>query len=415
MVESRCEKFFYVDGIMKLNKLLNLWQKNNLISKEQNENIIAFMKERQKENFFRFLKWLSIIGAFWIVGGVIATIYNLFQLDFIQKIWQFISKIFEAGFLFLNEYVLSPIHNFILSLFGNNYGYFYWGVSTLILFLLFNWLAIKTSTNKNIDKLNLSEEQKNILKTNFTFYTIAAVSLAATFCFFNMLLIPYNSYYSDSKIFPLWNVIGAITFISLAYKYSKALYLLFGIYFVSLSAGMFSGYNMACYWIGVSRPLMQIFIAIILLLIGYITTMKIKDEDSDGKIYIREKFSSIYNLTGLLMLFLALFIASFWGFEFDLSNGNYSNGEIVFANILFITTSIGAMYYGTKTESKLYFNYGLTFLILETYTLFCSRLWGIMPFGVGALLFGVLIVGTVKILKKIYIKKNIENAINKSE
>ena len=399
---------------MKLKKMLNLWEKNNLISREQNDNIVNFMKERQKENFFRFLKWLSVIGAFWIIGGFIATIYNLLELDFVQKICKFIFQIFEAGFLFLNQYIFLPVHNCILHFFGKNSGYFYMGIASLISFFLFNWLSIKTSTNNITDKLNLSEEQKNVLKTNFTFYTVASVSLASTFCFFNMLLIPYDSYYSSSKIFPLWNVVGAITFISLAYKYSKAIYLLFGIYFVSLSAGMFSGYDTACYWIGVSRPLMQIFIAIILLLVGHITSMKINDSESDDKNYIREKFSSIYNWTGLLMLFLALFIASFWGFEFDLtSNVNSSNAEIVFANILFIATSVGAMYYGTKTENKLFFNYGLTFLILETYTLFCSRLWGIMPFGISALLFGLLILGTVKILKKIYLKKAVEDTENK--
>jgi len=208
---------------MKLKKMLNLWQKNNLISKEQNENIIIFMKERQKENFFRFLKWMSIIGAFWIVCGFIATLYNIFELNFIQKIWGFISDIFAIIFLCLDKYIITPFHNFIFSLFDNNCGYFYGGISTLILFFLFNWLSIKTVKNKNIDKLNLSEEQKNVLKTNFTLYTIAAICLAATFCFFNMLLIPHNSYFSDSKIFPLWNVIGAITFIILAYRYSKAI------------------------------------------------------------------------------------------------------------------------------------------------------------------------------------------------
>ena len=389
--------------------MLSLWQKNNLISQEQNESIMIFMKERQKENFFRFLKWLSVIGAFWIIGGFIATIYNLLELDFIQKICKFIFQIFEAGFIFFNEYIFSPIHNCVLHFFGKNFGYFYMGIASLISFFLFNRLSIRTSTNNITDKLNLSEEQKNVLRTNFTFYTIAAVSLAAAFCFFNMLLIPYNSYYSPNKIFPLWNVIGAITFITLAYKYSKAIYLLFGIYFVSLSAGMFSGYDMACYWIGVSRPLMQIFIAVIILLIGYITTMKINENDSEETKYIKEKFASVYNWTGLLMLFLALFIASFWGFEFDLSSKHSSTAEIVFANLLFIGTSLGAMYYGTKTENKLFFNYGLTFLILETYTLFCSRLWGLLPFGLGSLMFGLLIIGTVKILKKMYIKKSAEN------
>ena len=70
--------------INKLNKLLNLWQQNQLITEEQNKKIYEFMKEQRKENFFRFLKWLSIIGAMWLVFGVIVTIINILELDFMH-------------------------------------------------------------------------------------------------------------------------------------------------------------------------------------------------------------------------------------------------------------------------------------------------------------------------------------------
>ena len=63
------------------------------------------------------------------------------------------------------------------------------------------------------------------------------------------------------------------------------------------------------------------------------------------------------------------------------------------------------MLYGAKTEQKIFFNYGLIFLIIETYTVICSRLVGYMPGGVSALLIGGLLIGTAKILQNIYLKK----------
>ncbi|MCR4880596.1 MAG: hypothetical protein K6A44_01405 [bacterium] len=390
----------------KINKLLDLWEKNNLISKEQNANISAFMKERQKETFFRFLKWVSIIGAFWVVGGLIATIINIFELDFMQKIVDFIIKSGTFIIGIINDYIWQPIYNLIYGWFGDNWGYFVWGICCIILFCLFKFLSEKFSVNKDVDKLNLSDEQKNILKTSWIFDVFSAISLAAAFCLFNMLFIPHDSYYSNNKIFPICDVLGCVTFVALAYRYLKPMYLLFGIYFAALSVGMFWGYGYASYWIGASRPVVQIMLSIILLLVGYISEY-LTEED-----FIKEKFASIYNWTGLFMMFIALWIASFWGFSEDW-NWNAGAGELWTANILFILASIGAMYYGAKTEHKLFFNYGLTFLIIETYTIFCSRLWDKMPIGISSLIMGIMLIYTGKILKDLYIKKQAKEIVLK--
>ncbi|MBR1424960.1 hypothetical protein IJ579_05305 [bacterium] len=385
---------------MRLNKMLHLWVMHELISKEQEAAIKNFMKERSKENFFRLLKWLSIIGALYVIFGVIATVISFLKLDFMMKFLAFLVKMSEGFFVFLNTYFIQPVYNILYGIFGDNYGYFIFGICSLILFFLFRFLSEKYKPAKDVDSLNLSDEQKYVLKTNFVFDTLSAMSLGAVFCFFNMLLIPHNAYYSAHKIFPFWNLAGAATFTYWAYRARKVMYLLFGIYFVCLSAGVFAGYGYASYWIGVSKPVVTIFLSIILLLIGYITELKNQNDD-----FIREKFSSAYNWTGLLMLFLSLWIASFWGFDIGLSEGSASTSELWFANLLFIAASIGAMYYGTQTEKKLFFNYGLTFLIIETYTVFCSRLWDYMPAGLASLLLGVMIIATVKMLKKIYLKK----------
>ena len=65
----------------KLKKQLKLWQKNELITDVQAGKILEFMKERQKENFFRLLKWLMILGTIWFAFGLIVTIISVLDLD----------------------------------------------------------------------------------------------------------------------------------------------------------------------------------------------------------------------------------------------------------------------------------------------------------------------------------------------
>lgn len=403
----------------KLKKLLNLWQKNELISQVQAENILKFMKERQKETFFRLLKWLMILGAFWLVFGLIATIINLLEIDFFHKIFVKIGEIFVylGQFVYtwlllpIHDYIIHPVCSFIEKIFKNERHFFYYGTYSLIVSLVGMYISSKIKPNKDIDNLNLSDEQKNVLKTNWVLDIISSVFLAGTFCFYNMLLLPAGDIYANEKVIPLWNILGAVVFVALAYKFRKNLFLVFGIYFVSLSVGMFSGYDFACYWIGVSRPVLQIAVAVILLLLGYVTQLKIqiKDSQNDDNTYIQEKFAGTYNWTGLLMLFIALWITSIWGFDFDLGKSDGYAVEIWFANILFIATSIGALFYGVKTEQKIFFNYGLVFLIIETYTVFCGRLWENLPSGVASLILGALLIGTGKILQKVYLKKQIKS------
>ena len=401
----------------KLKRLLKLWQKNDLISQSQSDNILNFMKERQRETFFRLLKWLMILGAFWLIFGLIASIITLLEIDFFQKLFIKIGEMFVhiGQFIYTwiwipiykwilvptHTYIIHPICVFIEKIFGENRYFFYVGSFSLILSLFFMWISSKIKPKKEIDNLNLSDEQKNVLKVNWVLDTIASIFLTGTFCLYNMLLLPDGDIYGDNKIIPVWNILGAITFTTMAYKFKKALYLVFGIYFIALSVGMFSGYDFACYWIGVSRPIIQILVGVILLLIAYITQLKIqiKDKEEDENTYIQEKFMGIYNWAGLFLLFIALWITSFWGFEFNLSYDDGHVAEIWFANILFIATSIGAMFYGAKTEQKIFFNYGIVFLIIETYTVFCGRLWDNLPVGFASLIFGGLLIGTGKIKK----------------
>ncbi len=211
-----------------LKKLLKLWQKNDLITQVQADKILDFMKERQKIMFFSMLKWLMIVGTFWLVGGIIGTVINVFELDIFHKIWEKICSMFVYISILVSKYIILPFHNFIIHpvcvfverLFGDNRYYFYWGTIALILAGLIQVCNFKVKQNNNIDNLNLSEEQKNVLKTNWVMETLFCIFLSAVFCLYNMLLIPSGNFISDYKVIPLWNIIGAITFVFLAYKHS---------------------------------------------------------------------------------------------------------------------------------------------------------------------------------------------------
>ncbi len=403
----------------KLKKMLKLWQTNELITNIQAENILEFMKERQKETFFRLLKWLMILGAIWLAFGLLATIINILELDIFRRLLEKIVTMFVHLWHFIYNFIVLPIHNYIIhpicvfveKIFGEGRYYFYGGVLALIVALSTMYVDNKIKPNKEIDNLNISDEQKNVLKTNWVLSTISCLALSATFSLFNTMLLPDYDMISDSKVIPIWNILGAITFIALAYRFKKNIYLLFGIYFVALSVGMFSGYDFACYWLTVSRPIIQIFVGVILLLVAYISQLKIEikeSKDEDAQTYLQEKFAGTYNWTGLLLLFTALWITSLFGFDLDMHYSEGSAIELWIANLLFIAASVGAMYYGAKSEQKIYFNYGLTFLIIETYTVICGRLLEYLPGGIGALLIGGLLIGTAKLLQKIYLKKNIK-------
>lgn len=396
----------------KLEKLLTLWESNNLITNHQVKNIMIFMKERQKKLFFSLLKWLTIIGTFWLVFGVISTVINLYEIDFFHKLFEKISVFFVTFFSFIAKYLLVPIYNniinpclnFIENIFKENTKFLYWGTFFLFCFIILT-VFLKKIKNDNVENLNISEEQKYILKTSWIKDIIASLFLSGAFCCYNMLLIPTGKYISSDKIIPLWNILGAVIFITSAYNFKKNIYLIFGIYFVSLSVGMFNGYGNACYWISVTRPIIQIFIGIILLLIGYITQLTLElNKEEHKESFILEKFASTYNWTGLLLLFLALWVSSIWGFDLELEYKYNYELQLWFANILFIVTSVGAMYIGSKTQQKIYFNYGLVFLIIETYTIVCDKLWDTIPTGVVSLILGLLLIGTSKIIQKIYLK-----------
>lgn len=155
------------------------------------------MKERQKETFFRMLKWFSVIGALWLVSGVIVTVINILELDFMANVLAFLSKCFTfisdivvAFWGMLNEYIFLPVLSLLKHLFGDHYTDFIFGHVCFNLFFPFNYFSNKKCNNTDIDNLNLSDEQKYCLKSNFVLDMFSCLALSSAFFFFNKMITP---------------------------------------------------------------------------------------------------------------------------------------------------------------------------------------------------------------------------------
>ncbi|MDD4294905.1 MAG: hypothetical protein PHP69_05275 [Candidatus Omnitrophica bacterium] len=373
-------------GVLKY--MLSLFVDNNFITGEQRDNIFSFMKERKRRQIFRLVQWVSIIGAFWIVFGVLALI-KLLDLSFLKKLYEFVVVVTKPFFALMNE------------LFGQNYLYAVFALIGIISWSLFFWLAVRITKKENLSIFKLSYFQESRLRSATVFFVISYICAGLAFSFLNRLLIPdyLSYYYSTVKIIPIFYMFAVVFFMYFAYRLKDQISLLFGIYFTALSVGTFSGYGTACYYLAVSRPVVQLLVSIIFVLLGF---LHLKDEAENWCDY----FGRTYQWTGLLMGFIALWIMSIWGISKP-EGWVYAPKayELWIANIMFIAVSTGSMFYGAYREDAMFFNYGLTFLIIATYTIFFSYLWQDFGVAFGSLSLGLLLVLTGYLLKRVGIIK----------
>ena len=372
----------------KINRFLALWKRNNLISEEQEEKILNFMRQERNRQFLRLIKWLFIVGAFWLFFGFLA-ILKLFNLNMLRKIANF----FHA----LNV----PIVNIFKSIFGENYIFAIWGFVGVLGWVLFFGLASRLNKREKTRNVKLSYFQQTSVSGTLWIRTVSYICAGFGFSMFNRLLLPgdMSYYYAMNKIVPIFYFAGVIFFGYIAYRVFDQLALLFGIYFVALSVGCFSAYGHACYWLGVSRPALQVLVGALLIMTGFLHSYHSKQKE------YKKHFARTYQWTGLLLGFISLWVMSLFGItEQGLNNG----AEQWIGNILFIGAALGSMAYGARAKDILFFNYGLTFLIIETYTVLFSKLWSNLGTAFGSLFLGALMIGTGYVLKKYWLKKEFQ-------
>jgi hypothetical protein len=240
------------------------------------------------------------------------------------------------------------------------------------------------------------------LRLGTTALTCGYIAAAIGFECFNSLLEPLHRNYDKPEIVvPYFSFVAVAFFLTVAYRLKDQVALLFGIAFLGHGIGFFTAYCFACYMIGVQFPAVQLLIGILLIFVGLWHVEKIREEEGHY-FYL---FGRTYQWTGLLFAYLSLWIMSLWGITAQAGYWREASAvELWIANLSFLGACLAAMYYGASKEDRLYFNFGLTFFIIETYTVFFSRVWATVGTALGSLILGVLLVATGYYLRKLLLK-----------
>lgn len=374
----------------KLMRYLKRWQSAGLISGEQAEKIADYMKLDARRQFVKLIRVLFIIGAFWLVFGLVATL-RLINIEIFLAIGRFLYNL--ATPIITLAKLISPEH----------YRELLGGVSCLLGWGLFHWLGIRLRRRSDLTTTKLGFLQEKEVRLGTSSFTMGYILASAAWQFFNYMLYPIDSYmYMGEKvIFPFFSLIGMIFFLVIAYSLRDQIALLFSIGFLGHTIGLFTAYFFACYVIGVQMPVVQLIVGVLLVFVGLWHIEKVRGREDNFQFL----FGRTYEWTGLLFIYLSLWIMSIWGITFREDFWSAPpGGELWIANILFIVASLFSLFYGAIKEDRMFFNFGLTFFIIETYTIFFSRIWDTIGAAFGSLLLGIMLIVTGYILRHLWLK-----------
>jgi hypothetical protein len=376
-----------------LKRSLNQWQKAGLIDETHVARISAYMKAEYRRQFLRLIRVLFILGACWVVVGIVATL-QLINKDMLIAIGKFL-YILAIPFIKIAK-IISPKH----------YHELLAGVGCLAGWCVFHWLGIRLRKKSDATCTKLGYLQARELRLGTSSFTIGYILASIGWQFFNYMLYPdklYN-YMGKGTIFPVFSLVGFIFFMAIAYLMKDQIALLFSIGFLSHTIGLFTTYYFACYVIGVRMPVIQLIVGILLIFTGRWHIRRVRAEEDNFQFV----FGRTYQATGLLFSHLSLWLMSLWGITYEKHYWASPNAvELWIANLLFIFASLGAVFYGAAKEDKMFFNFGLTFFIIESYTLFFSRVWETTGAAFGSLLLGLMLIGTGYALRYLWLKGKI--------
>jgi len=374
-------------------RYLKKWQQAGLITEEQVKKISDYMKVEFHRQFLKLIRVLFIIGVFWLFFGIVATL-RLINIEILKAIGQLLYNLVKP-IIVLARLISPKYYRELLS-----------GIACLLGWGLFHWLGMRLRRKSDMATVELGFLQEKELRLGTSSFTMGYILASCAWALFNQMIYPPDaySYWGRDFIFPLFSFLGMIFFFTIAYFMQDQIALLFGIGFLAHTIGVFTAYYFASYVIGVQLPVIQLIFGICLLFVGLWHIEKVREREDNFKFM----FGRTYEWTGLLFIYLALWIMSIWGITFKERYLIEPKAiELWIANILFIGASLAAMFYGAAKEDRMFFNFGLTFFIIESYTLFFSRIWATVGSAIGSLLLGVMLIATGYILRRLWLQGRI--------
>jgi hypothetical protein len=199
---------------------------------------------------------------------------------------------------------------------------------------------------------------------------------------------------TGSGNWPALLLIDLVILIPLAYLLRNVLILILSAVVFFIWFGGFTGYSSGwgAYWFGMNYPLRFLMAGGVIVLVGLLHRV---NEDSLLAHY--REFYKVWLSAGLFFSEMALWLLSLFG-NFNLEESYWhseTTGELFLFNGLWAGLNIGLLFLGGKYLMRMLRGYGVTFLIIQGYTLFFWHVYGEIGYILGSAVAGAGALGLV--------------------
>jgi Predicted membrane protein (DUF2157) len=201
--------------------------------------------------------------------------------------------------------------------------------------------------------------------------TAASAELLAGFALIGLSFTLGIIYSTGSGNWPALLLIDLILLVPLTYGLNNSLLLILSgvVFFVWFGGrtGYESGWGM--YWFGMNYPLRFFGAAVVFCTMGFGHMMM-----ESGFLSRYRGFAKIWISLGLFLLEMALWLLSLFGNFGDMMEFRFApNEELVLFNVVWLVVNIALVYLGSRWRFGMLTGYGVTFFIIQLYTLFFAH------------------------------------------
>ena len=232
---------------------------------------------------------------------------------------------------------------------------------------LFEFTAVKLAWMLGIVMLAFFALGFRLRNTRFTM-TRRSLELCGAFTLIGLTFTLGYIFSTGSGNWPALLLIDLIILIPLAYGLHNVLILILSAVVFFTWFGGFTGYDSGwgAYWFGMSYPLRFLGAAIIIILISLLHRVS---ERTVLSMY--RDFYKVWLSAGIYFAEMALWLLSLFGnFNMEGSWHSHSDAELFIFNLLWAGGNVALVILGTRYLMRMLRGYGVTFLIIQGYTLY---------------------------------------------
>lgn len=233
---------------------------------------------------------------------------------------------------------------------------------------------------------------RRLRNSRFT-WTRRSLELCGSFTLIGLTFTLGVIYSSGSGNWPALLLIDLVILIPLAYVLHNVLVLVLSAVVFFVWFGGFTGYSSAwgAYWFGMNYPLRFLLAAVVIILVSLLHRVSEKNVLSNHR-----DFYKVWLSAGIYFAEMALWLLSLFGnFNMDEHWRSHGNAELLLFNLLWTGGNIALVVLGTRYLVRMLRGYGVTFLIIQGYTLYFWHIAGELGIVLGSAVAGFSALGLV--------------------